>query len=163
MKLENLILILLIIITLINFYYFTYGRKIKLNNKKHFEKLQFILEKKYNKFILDKKINPTYKKLIVSDDNSGFIIIIDKNNDNLIFIEENKTNIIKTETIESIEKNIKNDDKYLFEANITIQTNDNIFTYFFGTKKRKLKSVISKFIIDNCNSTHSEIIEILEK
>lgn len=163
MKLENFILVILIIISLINLYYFTYGRKLKLNNKKHFTKLQNDLEQKYNKFLHDNKISPSYKKLIVSDNNSGFIILIDKDINNLVFIEENNINIIKTETIESIDKNLKKDDKALFEANITIQTNNNIYTYFFGTKKRKLKSVISKFIIDNCNATHSEIIEILKK
>ncbi len=163
MKIQYIILIILIIISMLNFYYFTYGRKIKNNNNKHFEKLKALLENKEKLYIKENHIKPIYKNLIVVDNNSGFIILVDEEKSKIIFIEEDNITSINIKSIENIENKIIKNGKFLIEAKLIINTSNNIFTYYFGTKKRKLKSVLSNFIIDNCNSTYSEIEQLLEK
>ena len=163
MKFEYILLIILIIISIINFYYFFYGRRIKNKNNKYYQELQLKLENKYSKYIKKNNITPLYKNLIVSDDNKGFIVLISNQLSKIIFIEEKAINQIDFKEIKKIDKIIEQDKKNLIKAEILIQTNDNVYIYKFGTKKRKLNSILAKFIIDNCNSTYSSIEELLNK
>ncbi len=163
MKFEYILLIILIIISIINFYYFFYGRRLKNKNNKYYQELQLKLEDRYSNYIKKNNITPLYKKLIVSDDNKGFIVLISNQQSKIIFIEEKSINQIDFNKIKKFDKIIEKDKKNLIKAEILIQTNDNIFVYKFGTKKRKLNSILAKFIIDNCNSTYSSIEELRNK
>ncbi len=145
---KYILLIVLIAITIINFYSFTIGKKIKKNNELQFLLLQKKLEEKSLKIIEKEKILVNSKHFFVSDINEGFLLILDNAKKLVLIISDDTYNTYLAKDIVACKSIFKKNKNVLLQSSSIIETNDSEYEFTFGTKKRKANSVLGKFIID---------------
>lgn len=146
---QYILLFILISITLINIYSFTFGKKIKKNNEQQFNQLKIKLEQKSVKILKTNNILVSSKHFFVSDINEGFLLIFDFTKQLFIIITEDGYDKFYSKDVVKCENYIYKKDKSLLLSKSIISTNSNESEYIFGTKKRKASSLLGKFIIES--------------
>lgn len=160
---KYILLIILILITLINIYSFTYGRKIKKNNEQQLNFLKITLEKKSKEILKSKKITASSKHFFVSDIDEGFLLIFDKINNLFVVITETGYDIFYSKDVIECKNIINKEGKFLLTSKSIISTNLGDTEFVFGEKKRKSSTILAKFIIDTTQQFTSLIDSFIKE
>jgi hypothetical protein len=150
-------------ITLLNIYSFTYGKKVKKNNEKQFNQLKIKLEQKSIEILKTNNISASSKHFFVSDINEGFLLIFDFTKQLFIIITEDGYDKFYSKDVVKCEPSINKDGKSLILAKSIISTNFDDTEYIFGTKKRKASSLLGKFIIESTEQFTSLINNFIKE
>lgn len=145
---KYIILTILVILTILNIYSFTFGRKQKKKNAKQLEILRNSLEKKSVKILKSNKVKTSSKHFFVSDINEGFLLIFDNQNKLFMVITETGTEKFYCKDVLECKTEIYKEDKYLLSSETIVKTESGDTEFVFGSVKRKSKSIFGQFIVD---------------
>ncbi|MCY1153333.1 MAG: hypothetical protein OWP43_13035 [Sphaerochaetaceae bacterium] len=152
---KSIILTILVILTFINLYLITIGKRQKKKNLKQLEILRESLEKSSIEILKSTNMNISSKHFFVTDINRGFLLIFDKINKKFIVINETGFDIFEVNSFKECKSKIIIEGKFLLLSATILTTDKNSKEFIFGSKKRKSKSLFGKFIIDTTNQfTH---------